>query len=91
MKSIIAVSVLAASLVACATSKAIQEPSGGEAFSIKCSNAALDACHEEAAKVCPRGYTMVDRQAGANAAMAASGSMIMTVRDPNTMLIKCKE
>jgi hypothetical protein len=42
-------------------------------------------------KVCPKGYTMADGQAAANAAMASSGSMTMTVRGPNTMLVECKE
>ena len=39
-------------LIACATSKPIQGPNGTTAYFIKCGSAAVDACYEEAAKVC---------------------------------------
>jgi hypothetical protein len=82
---------LAVILAGCATSKPIQGPSGKQAFFIKCGSAVIDACYEEAAKVCPRGYTMADRQANPNAILAPAGNSVMAVRGPNTMLIECKE
>ena len=66
-------------------------PSGGQAFFIKCGSAVLEACYEEAAKVCPKGYSIVDRQANPNAAVLPSGSSLMVVRGPNNLLVECKE
>ena len=91
MKAFMTICLLAASLAGCATSKPIQGPSGSQAFYIKCGSAVLDACYEEAAKVCPKGYTMADRQAGPNAALVPAGNALMVVRGPNTMLVECKE
>jgi hypothetical protein len=79
-------------LIACATSKPIQGPNGTTAYFIKCGSAAVDACYEEAAKVCPKGYTMADKQANPNAvAMPMAGGGFMMARGPNTMLIECKQ
>lgn len=50
-------------------------PGGGEAYSVKCGVAVLDACYEEAAKVCPSGYDIADKQ---------------TLRGPNVLLVECK-
>ncbi len=50
-------------------------PGGGEAYSVKCGAAVLDACYEEAAKVCPSGYDIADKQ---------------TLRGPNVLLVECK-
>jgi hypothetical protein len=83
--------VLILALVGCATSKPMQGPSGGQAFFIKCGSAVIDACYEEAAKVCPKGYDMADRQANPNVMLAPVGNSLMAVRGPNTMLIECKK
>lgn len=64
------------SLVACASSRPIQGPNGDTAYFIKCGSARIDACYEEAAKVCPKGYTVEDKQSN---------------RGPNTMLVQCKQ
>jgi hypothetical protein len=78
-------------LIGCATSKAVQEPNGGTAYFIKCGSAVVDACYEEAAKVCPKGYTFADRQANPNAiALPMAGGGFMMARGPNTMLVECK-
>ena len=42
---------------------------------VKCGAAVLDACYEEAAKVCPSGYDIADKQ---------------TLRGPNVLLVECK-
>ena len=59
----------------CATSKPIQGPNGGIAYFIKCGSAVIDACYEEAAKVCPRGYTFADKQAGQNGMVVPVGKL----------------
>ncbi len=91
MKVFLSISLLTISLASCATSKPIQGPNGTQAFFIKCGSAVIDACYEEAAKVCPKGYNMVDRQANPNGLLAPVGSSIMTVRGPNSMFVECKE
>ncbi len=82
--------VFLALLSACATSKPIQGPSGGIAYFIKCGSAVIDACYEEAAKVCPKGYEFVDRQANPNVMIVPAGSGFLMARGPNTMLVECK-
>lgn len=78
-------------LAGCVTSKPVQGPSGGTAYFIKCGSAEADACYQEAAKVCPKGYTFADKQASPNAIavpMASGGFMV--ARGPITMLVECK-
>jgi hypothetical protein len=78
-------------LVACATSKPIQGPNGGTAYFIKCGSAVIDACYAEASKVCPKGYSFVDKQSNPNAMAIPNGfGGFSVVRGPNTMLIECK-
>lgn len=80
----------AAFLVGCATSKPIMGPNGKQAFFIKCGSAVMDACYEEAAKVCPQGYAFADKGGdGATMAMPVGGGF-MAVRGPTTMLVECK-
>ena len=86
MKTFITISLLAVSLVGCATSKPIQGPGGSIAFYIKCGSAVIDACYEEAARVCPNGYTVADRQANPNAIFTGYGF----VRGPSSMFVECK-
>ncbi len=78
-------------LAGCATSRPVQGPNGGTAYFIKCGSAVIDACYEEAAKVCPKGYTFADKQANPNAIAAPmAGGGFMMARGPNTMLVECK-
>lgn len=75
----------------CATSKPVVGPNGGTAYFIKCGSAVIDACYEEAAKVCPKGYTFADRQANSNGiAVPMAGGGFMMARGPNSMLVECK-
>lgn len=84
--------VAALSLTACATSKPIQGPNGGTAYFIKCGSAVIDACYEEAAKVCPNGYTFVDKQNNPNAVALSNGAGgFNVIRGPNSMLVECKQ
>ena len=91
IKLLIATSLVGGLLAGCATSKPMMGPSGSEAFFVKCGSAVLEACYEEAAKVCPKGYIIVDRQAGANAALIPSGNTMLLARGPNSMLVECKK
>lgn len=91
MKTIAASIFFSLALVACATSKPIQGPNGGQAYFIKCGSAVIDACYEEAAKVCPKGYTFADKQTGPNGMIMPVGTSFMAVRGPNTMLVECKQ
>lgn len=77
-------------LVGCATSKPIMGPNGKQAFFIKCGSAAIDACYEEAAKVCPQGYAFADKNANPNGMLMPVGGTLMMARGPNTMLVECK-
>ena len=90
MKSLFAVMFIAVVVTGCATSKPIQGPNGGTAYFIKCGSAVIDACYEEAAKVCPKGYTFVDRQANPNAMIVPAGGGLLLARGPNSMLVECK-
>ena len=91
MKTGITICILAVLLAGCATSKPIQGPNGTQAFLIKCGSAVIDACYEEAAKVCPKGYDMVDRQANPNGLITPAGNGFVAVRGPNSMFIECKK
>jgi hypothetical protein len=83
--------ILASALAACATSKPIKGPNGGTAYFIKCGSAVIDKCYEEAAKVCPNGYTFADRQNNPNGVIVPTGAGFIGVRGPNQMLVECKE
>lgn len=89
MKSITAI-VFIAALAACATSKPIKGPTGGTAYFIKCGSAVIDKCYEEAAKVCPKGYTFADGQANPNGAVTPIGNSALLIRGPNSILVECK-
>lgn len=92
MKIATAVITLCCILAGCTTSKPIQGPNGGTAYYIKCGSAVIDACYEEAAKVCPKGYTFVDKQANPNgAAVPTAGGGFIMARGPNSMLVECKQ
>jgi hypothetical protein len=91
MKESTAAVLLVLCMAGCATSRPIQGPNGTQAFFIKCGSAVIDACYEEAAKVCPKGYDVVDRQANPNAMIAPAGNSLMVVRGPNSMFIECKK
>ncbi len=90
MKATIVVILPALLLAACATSRPMQGPNGGTAYFIKCGSAVIEACYEEASRVCPNGYTFADRSANPNALMVPAGPGFLMARGPNTMLVECK-
>lgn len=68
----------------------IQGPSGSTAYLIKCRGAAIEACYEEAARVCPKGYALADKQASNAVAVPKAGGGFIMARSPHNMLIECK-
>ncbi|PNG50264.1 hypothetical protein WDL1P1_00309 (plasmid) [Variovorax sp. WDL1] len=72
------------------SSKPIPGPNGRTAYTVKCGSAVLHACYEEAAKLCPQGYSLVDRQDGPNGIVTPMGAGATFVRGPNSMFIECK-
>ena len=67
--------ILLAALSACAAVEPVPftGPSGGKAYSMRCSGMGrtLDACYQKAGEVCPNGYTIVDRRSS----VVASGGV----------------
>ncbi len=89
-KHLIILACICVTLTGCASSRTIQGPNGKEAHSIRCGSAVIEACYEEAAKLCPKGYTFLDRGGNPNAVVLPAGNGLMVARGPNQMLIECK-
>ena len=90
--STLLVSVIAAcAATGCATSKSIPGPNGKPAYFVKCGAAVIDACYEEAGRVCPKGYAFLDRNNQPVGAIVPVGNMLMLARGPNSFLVECKE
>lgn len=51
----------------------------------------MDACYEEAAKMCPRGYAFLDTAGSGAIVIVPVGNMLMATRGPNSMLVECKD
>lgn len=68
--------VIAAALAGCAQSNQVMGPSGKVNHSIRCGAMLIDQCYEEAARVCPASYDMIDRPT--------------RHVGPNLMLVECK-
>jgi hypothetical protein len=81
---------LGATVAGCATPQKMQGPGGGPAYLIKCDSADIGLCYEEAAKVCPNGYAIADRQTSPNAVVAPAEGMATIVRASDSMLVECK-
>lgn len=91
MKSIATVILISMYLVGCATSTPAQGPNGANAFVIKCASGRIEACYKEASSVCPNGYTIVDKQADGNGMITSTGTSLMMMRGPSSMLVECKK
>lgn len=91
MKSTLAVLSIAAIVVTgCATSKQIIGPNGKPAYFVKCGSARVDLCYEEAARVCPTGYTFLDQNNNGIGAALPVGNMMMFARGPQSFLVECR-
>lgn len=61
MKNLLLICV--AVLLGCASVKQVKGPNGEPAYFVKCGNTVKDKCGAKAAKLCPQGYTVLDRDA----------------------------
>lgn len=50
----------------------------------------MQRCYEEAAKICPKGYTLVDNQGNPNAVIVPNRFAPTVVRGPNQLFVECK-
>lgn len=91
MKTAFALLITSLSICGCATSRPIQGPNGVTAYFIKCAANAIDTCYEEAAKVCPTGYTFLNQQGSNTATIIPMGKSFMVAGGPNTMMVECKQ
>ncbi len=75
--------------VSCATSSKIVLPSGETGFAVDCDGTAvsMSKCYEEAGKVCPSGYDVIDQHQ--NTGLMVSGNTAGTMQTKG-ILIKCK-
>ena len=80
---------IAALVSACASSRAIQGPSGRTAYLIKCGGT-VDGCYEEAAKLCPKGYNVTDRQSDRNAEAMPAIAWFSAARRHTELHVECK-
>lgn len=81
------------SLAGCASAKQVRGPNGGTAYEVKCGNAAKSKCREKAADVCPRGYSVLDRDAdryGDSTKVGNAGVLEIRADTSTYMLIQCK-
>jgi hypothetical protein len=80
-----------AALTACATaSDPMPGPNGRTAYFIKCGSAVMQKCYEQAAKVCPQGYAIVDNQGNPNVTVVPVGYSFAAIRGPNQLFVECK-
>jgi uncharacterized protein YceK len=80
-------------LAGCASAKQVRGPGGGTAYEVKCGNAAKSKCREKAADVCPRGYSVLDRDAdryGDSTKVGNAGALEIRADTSTYMLIQCK-
>jgi hypothetical protein len=76
-------------LVSCASSRAVEGPSGRSSYLIKCGGT-VDACYEKAAKLCSKGYTVTDRHSDRNSEAMPAAAWYSAGRRSTQMQIECK-
>jgi len=80
-------------LFGCASSEQVVGPNGAPAYLVKCGNAVKAKCTEKAADLCPKGYTLLDRNGNRYDDLTKVGNagMLEIKADTTTaMLIQCK-
>jgi hypothetical protein len=80
-------------LAGCATSKQVRGPNGGTAYEVKCGNAVKSKCTAKAADLCPRGYTVLERNADRYddlTKVGNAGALEIKADTTTTMLIQCR-
>lgn len=80
-------------LAGCASARQVRGPNGGTAYEVKCGNAAKSKCTAKAADVCPRGYSVLERNANRYddlTKVGNAGALEIKADTTTTMLIQCK-
>lgn len=77
-------------LTGCATATDMYGPNGEQMVSINCSGAAMQMsnCYEKAAKVCPAGYRLVERNEAPGAVMVSAYAV--TQAQDRSIIVQCK-
>jgi len=80
-------------LSACASAKQVKGPNGGAAYEVKCGNAVKSKCTAKANDLCPRGYSVLERNSDRYDDLnkvGSAGSLEIKADTTTTMLIQCK-
>ncbi len=80
-------------LAGCASSRQVRGPNGGTAYEVKCGNAVKSKCTAKAADLCPRGYTVLDRNGDRYddlTKVGNAGALEVKADTTTIMLIQCK-
>ena len=80
-------------LAGCASAELVRGPNGENAYQVKCGNAVKSKCTAKAADLCPRGYSVLDRNANGYDDLSKVGNIGMLeikADTTTTMLIQCK-
>ena len=80
-------------LAGCASAKQVKGPNGEIAYLVQCGNAVKGKCAEKAADLCPKGYSVLDRDSDLYddlTKVGNAGKLEIKVDTTTTMLIQCK-
>ena len=80
-------------LAGCASVKQVRGPNGENAYQVKCGNAVKSKCTAKAADLCPRGYTVLERNADRYddlTRVGNAGALEIKADTTTTMLVQCK-
>lgn len=81
-------------LSGCATSSPLTSPNGRPGFTVNCSGGGggrWGACYEEAARLCPDGYVVIDRVGDTDAMISEiDGDLNMQTMVSRELIIECR-
>ena len=80
-------------LTGCASAKQVKGPGGGNSYEVKCGNAVKSKCTSKAADLCPRGYSVLERNSNRYddlSKVGSAGRLEIKADTTTTMLIQCK-
>ena len=81
-------------LAGCASSQQVKGPNGEDAYQVRCGNAVKEKCTAEADKLCPNGYTLLERNTNRYddlTKVGNVGALEIKADTTKTMLIQCKK
>src|SRR4051812_28106820 len=86
VRSGLATTAVVLAMSSCATSTPIMGPNGAQHFNVSCPRT-IENCYEEAARVCPNGYQVVDKNDNSTL-VPVNGSVVAARKF--SMLIECR-